>query len=325
MMDRRLLHTIDYENQTVEVDGKRYHIEDTNFPTVNREDPYALSDEETELMDKLQHSFFVSDKLRRHIDILLSHGCLYNVCNSNLMYHASVPLNEYGSLKQVLVGGRKFAGKELMHNIGMLMREAFNTDIPERAREYAVDYYTYVWCGPDSPLFDKSKMATFERYLIKDPNSHKERKGWYYQYRNDEATCDMILDAFGVTGKHRHIINGHVPVRAIDGENPIKANGKLMVIDGGLSKAYRSTTGIAGYTLVFHSRGFDLVQHEPFSSPEEAIRKGSDIISTTTLVELSSQRLYVKDTDKGKELKAQADELRELLYSYRHGLLKEHK
>ena len=168
-------------------------------------------------------------------------------------------------------------------------------------------------------------MATFERYLIKDPESHKERKGWYYQYRNDEATCDMILDAFGVTGKHRHIINGHVPVRAIDGENPIKANGKLMVIDGGLSKAYRSTTGIAGYTLVFHSRGFDLVQHEPFSSPEEAIRKGSDIISSTTLVELSTQRLYVKDTDKGKELKAQADELRELLYSYRHGLLKEHK
>lgn len=325
MTDRRLLHTIDYENHTVEVDGKRYHIEDINFPTVNREDPYALSDEETELMDKLQHSFFVSDKLRRHIDILLSHGCLYNICNSNLMYHASVPLNEDGSLKQVQIGDRKFAGKELMHNIGMLMREAFNTDIPERASEYAVDYYTYVWCGPDSPLFDKSKMATFERYLIKDPDSHKERKGWYYQYRNDEATCDMILDAFGVTGKHRHIINGHVPVRAIDGENPIKANGKLMVIDGGMSKAYRSTTGIAGYTLVFHSRGFDLVQHEPFSSPEEAICKGSDIISSTTLVELSTQRLYVKDTDKGKELKAQADELRELLYSYRHGLLKEHK
>ena len=325
MQDRRLLHTIDYNDGTVLVDGKRYKMNDLNLPTVNPEDPYRLSDEEEELMKKLVHSFRVSDKLKRHIGVILSHGCMYNVSNSNLMYHASVPLNEDGTLRQVLVKDERYAGKELMHKIGMLMREAFNSDTSDDVRQYAIDYYHYIWCGPDSPLFDKSKMATFERYFIDDPESHVEKKGWYFTYRDDEDTCDMIMDAFGVTGEHRHIINGHVPVRAAQGENPIKANGKLMVIDGGFSEAYRSTTGIAGYTLVFHSRGFDLVQHEPFSSPEEAVKNGTDIISSTTLVELSAHRLRVRDTDKGKELESQVKELRELLFAYRHGLLKEHK
>lgn len=325
MDGRRLLHTIDYSDGTVMVDGRRYKMNDLNLPTVDRDDPYLLSDEEEELMQKLVHSFRVSDKLKRHIGIILSHGCMYNVSNSNLMYHASVPLNEDGSLREVLVKDERYSGKELMHKIGMLMREAFNTDTDDDVRQYAIDYYHYIWCGPDSPLFDKSKMATFERYFIDNPESHVEKKGWYFTYRDSERTCDMILDAFGVTGEHRHIINGHVPVRAVHGENPIKANGKLMVIDGGFSEAYRSTTGIAGYTLVFHSRGFDLVQHEPFSSPEEAVKNGTDIISSTTLVELSAHRLRVRDTDKGKELQSQVRELRELLYAYRHGLLKEHK
>lgn len=325
MQGRRLLHTIDYEKGTVLVDGKRYRMNDLNFPTVDPEDPYRLSDNEEKLMRKLVHSFRVSDKLKRHIGVILSHGCMYNVSNSNLMYHASVPLNEDGTLREVLVKEDRYAGKDLMHRIGLLMREAFNTDTDPDVRQYAIDYYHYIWCGPDSPLFDKAKMATFERYFIDDPESHKEKKGWYFTYREREETCDMIMDSFGVTGEHRHIINGHVPVRATQGENPIKANGKLMVIDGGFSKAYRSTTGIAGYTLVFHSRGFDLVQHEPFSSPEEAVKNGTDIISSTTLVELSTHRLRVRDTDKGNELASQAKELRELLFAYRHGLLKEHK
>lgn len=325
MQDRRLLHTIDYTEGTVLVDGKRYRMNDLNFPTIDRDDPYKLSVEEDDLMRKLIHSFRISDKLKRHIDVILSHGCMYNITNSNLMYHASVPMNVDGTLRKVLVKDQRYSGLELMRNIGALMREAFNNDTDPEVRQYAVDYYHYIWCGPDSPLFDKSKMATFERYFIDDPESHVEKKGWYYTYRNDEKTCDMILDAFGVTGEHRHIINGHVPVRAVQGENPIKANGKLMVIDGGFSEAYRSTTGIAGYTLVFHSRGFDLVQHEPFSSPEEAVKNGTDIISSTTLVELSAHRLRVRDTDKGRELESQARELRELLYAYRHGIIKEHK
>ena len=221
------------------------------------------------------------------------------------------------------VCGKKYKGRGLLHKIGMTMREAFNDDSSEEERKYARDFFWYLWCGPDSPLFDKSKMATFERYFIDDPATHVEEKGWYFKLRNKEEVCDMILDAFGVEGEHRHIINGHVPVRAAKGESPIRANGKLMVIDGGFAKAYHNTTGIAGYTLVFHSSGFQLVQHEPFTSAEEAVRNGSDIVSTTQIVELSRHRMRVRDTDKGKELQAQIDELSELLYAFRHGIVKE--
>jgi fructose-1,6-bisphosphatase-3 len=207
----------------------------------------------------------------------------------------------------------------------MLMRSAFNNDTPKAELDYAVDYYWYLWCGPDSPLFDKSKMATFERYFLSDKEIQHEEKGYYYKLREQPEVCDRILDAFGVTGNHRHIINGHVPVKAVKGENPIKANGKMMVIDGGFAKAYHNTTGIAGYTLVYHSSGFQLVQHEPFTSAEEAVRNGSDIVSTTQIVELNQQRLRVRDTDKGEELQAQINELTELLYAYRHGFIKERK
>ena len=198
---------------------------------------------------------------------------MYGIYNSNLLFHASLPLNADGSLKEVDINGHKYSGRQLLHQIGMTMRAAFNDDTPENERTFARDYYWYLWCGPDSPLFDKSKMATFERYFIADTSTHKEEKGYYYKLRDNEDICNSILDAFSVKGSHRHIINGHVPVRISRGENPIKANGKLMVIDGGFAKAYHDTTGIAGYTLVFHSRGFQLVQHEPFTSAEEAIKK----------------------------------------------------
>jgi fructose-1,6-bisphosphatase-3 len=212
---------------------------------------------------------------------------------------------------------------ELMHNIGMLVRAAFNTDTDKEMRQYARDFFLYLWCGPDSPLFDKSKMATFERYFLIDKETYKEEKGYYFLLRDSEAICDRILDAFGVVGPNRHIINGHVPVHASKGENPIKANGKLMVIDGGFSEAYHHETGIAGYTLVYHSRGFQLVQHEPFMNVRDAIQRGQDIKSTTQLVELSAHRMLVADTDKGTELRKQIDDLRQLLYAYRHGILKE--
>lgn len=240
-------------------------------------------------------------------------------------FHASIPLNEDGSLKEVEVNGKLYSGPQLLKQIEMLLRSGYNTDTPEPERRNAIDYYLYAWCGPDSPLFDKSKMATFERYLIADKATHHEEKGHYYHLRGQEEVCDNILDAFEVTGEHRHIINGHVPVKAGDGENPVKANGKLMVIDGGFSKAYHATTGIAGYTLVYHSRGFELVQHEPFSSADEAVKNGTDIISINRLVELNSHRVRVRDTDRGKELTGQIQELRELLYAYRHGLIKERK
>lgn len=323
MDDRNLLHLIDMERKTVTIDGKDYPMPDVNFPTVDPADPYALSDEEAELVEKLVHSFKISDKLKRHIGIFFSHGCMYNVCNGNLLFHASIPMNEDGTLKEVEVMGRKYKGRELLHSVGMLMRAAFNNDTPREVRDYAVDYYFYIWCGPDSPLFDKSKMATFERYFLTDKAVRHEEKGHYYRLRQDPEVCDRLLDAFGVTGKHRHIINGHVPVKAGDGENPVKAGGKLMVIDGGFSKAYHDTTGIAGYTLVYHSRGLQLVQHEPFTSAEDAARNGSDIKSTTQIVELNADPVCVRDTDIGVELQGQIDELMELLFAYRHGIIKE--
>ena len=323
MQDRKLFEHIDFDRKLFVLDGKEYEMKDCNFPTVDPENPYALTREEAELVDKLNHSFAVSDKLKKHIGCLFQHGCMYGVYNSNLLFHASMPLNADGSLKEVDLGGTKYKGRELMHRVGMLMRAAFNDDTPADEREFACDYYWYLWCGPDSPLFDKSRMATFERYFIVDPETHKEEKGYYYKLRNREEVCDMILDEFGVTGEHRHIINGHVPVRINQGETPIRANGKLMVIDGGFAKAYHNQTGIAGYTLVFHSRGLQLVQHEPFTSAEEAIKNCTDIVSTTQLVELSQHRMRVRDTDKGRELLSQIRELTELLYAYRHGIIKE--
>ena len=325
MEGRNLLHLIDMEKKVVLIGGKEYPMPDVNFPTIDPADPYRLSDEEAELVEKLVHSFKISDKLKKHIGVFFSHGCMYNVCNGNLLFHASIPMNEDGTLKEVEVMGRRYKGKELLHNVGMLMRSAFNNDTPADVRDYAVDYYFYIWCGPDSPLFDKSKMATFERYFLTDKAVRHEEKGHYYRLRLDPKICDLILDDFGVVGKHRHIINGHVPVKAGDGENPIKAEGKLMVIDGGFSKAYHNTTGIAGYTLVYHSRGLQLVQHEPFSSAEDAARNGTDIKSTTQVVELNADPVCVRDTDIGGELQGQIDELLELLYAYRHGIIKERK
>ena len=324
MEDRCLLECIDFERGVCVINGKDYEMTSCNFPTIDPKNPFELTKEEHQLMEKLHHSFRVSEKLQKHIKMILSHGCMYTICNQNLLFHAAVPLNADGSLKEVeLYPGKYYSGKELMHRIGMMVRSAFQNDTPAEERRYARDYFLYLWCGKDSPLFDKSKMATFERYFLKDKAMYKEEKGNYFQLRDNEAVCDRILDAFGVTGQNRHIINGHVPVHASKGENPIKANGKLMVIDGGFSEAYHSETGIAGYTLVYHSRGFQLVQHEPFTSPQDAIQRGIDIKSTTQLVELSTHRMLVADTDKGEELRQQIEDLRQLLYAYRHGILKE--
>jgi fructose-1,6-bisphosphatase-3 len=298
-------------------------MKDTFLPTLDPAHPFELTPEEAELVRQLHHSFRVSDKLQKHVKCLFTHGCMYAIYNGNLLFHASVPLNADGTLKEVDLNGQRYSGRELLHQIGMTMRAAFNADTPREEKRFAKDYFWYLWCGQDSPLFDKDRMATFERYFLCDKSTHEERKGYYYQLRDNAEVCDRILDAFGVEGKHRHIINGHVPVRVAGGESPIKADGRLMVIDGGLSKAYHNTTGIAGYTLVFHSRGFELIQHEPFESADDAIRRGTDIVSSKQIVELSGRRLRVRDTDKGRELLSQIQELKHLLYAYRHGILKE--
>ena len=324
MNDRCLFEHVDYQNGTIELQGKTYKMSSCSFPTINPAAPSELSPEEEILISKLHHSFSVCEKLHKHIRVMLQHGCMYGIYNNNLLFHASCPLNEDGSLKEVeIYPGKKYSGRALMHHTGMQIRTAFQQDSAPEERDYAIDYFLYLWCGPDSPLFDKSKMATFERYFIADKETHVEEKGYYFKLRDNEEVIDHILDAFGVVGSNRHIINGHVPVRTLKGENPIKANGKLMVIDGGFSKAYHNETGIAGYTLVYHSRGFQLVQHEPFTSTEDAIQRGTDIKSTTQIVEMSNRRMLVADTDIGVELRRQIDDLEELLYAYRHGYIKE--
>ncbi len=324
MTDRAVLRHIDYTRGVITLDGKEYQLTSNEFPTIDPNNPLELTPEEKMLAKRLRHSFKVSEKLQRHVRLLLQHGCMYAIYNNNLLFHASVPLNDDATLKEVEVfPGQTLSGRKLLHKIGMLVRTAYQKDAEPEEREYAIDYFLYLWCGPDSPLFDKSKMATFERYFIAEKETHKEKKGNYFTLRDNEAVVDSILDAFDVKGENRHIINGHVPVHVANGENPIKANGKLMVIDGGFSEAYHKETGIAGYTLVYHSRGFQLVQHEPFASAMDAIRTGRDIKSTTQIIEMSSHRMLVADTDKGVELNKQVADLEELLYAYRHGIIKE--
>ena len=326
MAHRDMLRNIDFRKGSCYIDGIEYEMKSNFFPTIDPNNPNKLSDEEETLMQKLQHSFAVSEKLHKHIRLMLNHGCMYTVCNGNLLFHASIPLNDDGTMKEVeLTPGHFYKGKELMERTGMMIRSAFNNDTDPEGRAHAIDYFLYLWSGPCSPLFDKSKMATFERYFLKDESTYKEEKGNYFKLRDDETICDRILDAFEVRGENRHIINGHVPVHASKGENPIKAGGKLMVIDGGFSRAYHKETGIAGYTLVYHSRGFQLVQHEPFTSAADAVESGTDIISTMQIVEMSSHRMLVADTDKGAELRTQIEDLHKLLYAYRHGIIKEKK
>lgn len=324
MEKRNLLHCIDFEKGTVRIEGKSYKMKDCHFPTIDPANPYQLTPEEANLIRHLHSSFTGSEKLRRHIRCMLHHGSFYLARNNNLLYHASIPLNEDGSFRKVRVENEFFSGRALLNRLDRLVQLAcrkVNQDHP--GKQYAVDFMWYLWCGPDSPSFDKSRMATFERYLLSDKEPQKEEKGWYYRLSDSEDVCRNILKEFDLDPSTGHIINGHVPVKIIKGEKPVKAGGRLLVIDGGFSKAYQPETGIAGYTLVFHSRGLQLVQHNPFESRQKAIEEGCDIISNTVLAEWGSRRLQVKDTDKGRELIAQVHDLQQLLLAYRRGLIRE--
>ena len=323
MTDRLLLDKIDYTKGICTIGGKRYTMRECHFPTIDPADPYKLSVEESEVIERIAHSFTTSEKLQRHIRCLLDNGSMYLVYNGNLLFHASVPMNPDGTLKEVFLYDGLYKGRSLLDKVDALIRAAHSTDSEPHMRDFAVDYLWYLWCGKDAPTFDKDRMATFERYFLKDKSIMKETKGSYYTLRNEDATVDLLLSEFGVEGDHRHIINGHIPVKTLKGENPMKAGGRLIVIDGGFSKPYQSQTGIAGYTLVYHSRGMSLVEHQPFTSTEEAIRNGSDIKSTHHLVETSSERIYVRDTDKGRDIRRRIDSLRKLLFAYQNGMIKE--
>ncbi len=328
MTDRLLLDKVDWEKKTVTLEGAEHPLLVADWPTVDPADPYRLTPEEEALVQTLHASVMQSEKLRRHISFLLSHGSFYLAANGNLLYHASMPLNEDGTLREVNVLGHRFKGRALLDRLDALVNYACTEGSAGREGAAplhggAVDYMWYLWCGPDSPSFDKARMTTFERYLIADKATHREEKGWYYRLSDNPEVVGMILEEFGLDPDHGHIINGHVPVKTIKGEKPVRAGGKLLVIDGGFSKAYQSETGIAGYTLVFHSRGLQLVQHTPFESRRSAIDHGDDIISTTVLAEYNAQRLRVADTDKGAELREQIADLQDLLAAYRFGLIKE--
>lgn len=325
MADRNLLHLIDFKKGTITVDGKEHELLDKHLPTIDPKNPYALTEEEEELMDMLQRSFVRSEKLDKHMRCLFEKGSFYTICNSNLLFHASIPLNADGTLKKTLIDGQEFSGRQLLDKAERMVRTAFFKDKAVEPATYALDYMWYLWCGKNSPAFDKSRMTTFERYFIADKDTHKEGKGEYYSHRDKEEVCLMLLDEFGVQGKHRHIINGHVPVKKRKGESPLKANGRLLVIDGGFSRAYQPETGIAGYTLVYNSHGMQLVQHEPFTTSQVAITKGIEIKSTNMLVEYDSQRMMVKDTDIGVKLKKQVEDLKKLLMAFRRGLIKQQR
>ena len=324
MEDRNLLHRINFDKGTITLpDGGEHEMKDMNFPTIDPKDPYKLTDEEDDLVERLMHSFMHSEKLKKHLNCLYSKGSMYLTINQNLLYHASIPLNKNGEFKKVNIQGKDYSGKLFMDKVDRLIRTAYFEKEDLKARDFALDYMWYLWCGKDSPLFDKSAMTTFERYFIADKATHTEEKGYYFDYQDERETCEMILKEFGLEGRDTHIINGHVPVKAAKGETPMRADGKLIVIDGGFSRAYQSSTGIAGYTLIFNSQGIQLVQHEPFESAKAVIEKGSDIQSVTVIREFISHRMLVRDTDNGKLLISQVEELKKLLDAYRLGLIKE--
>lgn len=322
MDDRLLLDKINLNDGTITVDGKTYPLTDTNLPTLNPDDPYALSIEEEELMTQLLRSFRKSEKLQKHLRMLYRHGSLFLVRNNFLLYHAAVPLNADGSFTEVEVLGVKAKGRELMERIDEAVRLAYFGEGKTKAD--ALDYMLYLWEGPLSPLYNKDKMTTFERYFIDDKAIWHEEKGAYYELANRRDICEQILREFGLEPENSRIVNGHIPVRTIKGETPARAEGKRFVIDGGFSKPYQEKTGIAGYTLIYNSFSIQLVEHEEFESREQAIRSGSDIHNRIQLTDFSSKRMLIRDTDMGKQLLEQISDLELLLDAYRTGRIKEH-
>lgn len=323
MDDRLLLDKVDYQNKTVEIDGVTCPMLDTDFPTVDPKDPYALTPQEDALINTLTRSFRHSEKLQRHVRFLYSKGSLYRVYNGNLLFHGCIPMAADGRLLSFSVGCKDLSGKEFLDYADLTARRAYYNRPGSPERQFGMDFLWWLWCGRNSPIFGRDRMTTFERRFVEDESTHTETKNAYYTLYNDPAVCEGILREFGLEEAHSHIINGHVPVKSRKGESPVKGGGRLIVIDGGFCKAYQKTTGIAGYTLIYNSACFRLVAHQPFAGREEAIRKNWDITSTSQIFDRLERRATIHDTDNGRRMQDQVDDLLDLLRAYRSGAIVE--
>ena len=323
MSDRLLLDKIDYENKCITIGDVTYPLEDTDFPTVDPKDPYTLSAEENAVIDELTNSFQRSEKLQRHVRFLYSKGNLYKVYNGNLLLHGCVPMTDDGELMRFSIGCEGLSGKAFLDYAEQTARRAYYNKPGSPERQFGMDFLWWLWAGRNSPIFGRDRMTTFERRLIKDESSWTEPKNAYYTLYNSPDMCDMILQEFGLTDPHCHIINGHVPVKAKKGESPFKGEGKVIVIDGGFCKAYQPTSGIAGYTLIYNSNCMRIVSHQPFSGRQNAIHENLDILSTTEVFEVMKSRVKVAQTDRGRQLQSQIDDLNDLLIAYKTGAVTE--
>ena len=323
MDDRLLMDKIDYANQSITIGDVTYHLDDCDLPTVDPADPYKLTDEELSVIDQLAESFRQSEKLQRHIRFLYSKGSLYKIHNGNLLFHGAIPMTEDKQLTEISIGGKVRKGKEFMDFADQCARQAYYAKRGTPEWQFGLDFLWWLWCGRNSPIFGKDRMTTFERRLIADESAWTEPKNPYYKHYNDPEVVDMLLAEFGLHGPHCHIINGHVPVKTKKGESPLKAGGKLVVIDGGFCKAYQKTSGIAGYTLIYNSRNYRIVSHQPFDGRQNAITLNHDIDSYSVVFDTLEKQAKVAQTDNGVELQAQVNDLMDLLSAYRAGLVNE--
>ncbi len=322
MEERLLLDKINYDTYEIELGGKKYKLKDTYFPTIDPKDPYKLTEKELNVVNKLVKGFENSEKLQEHIKFLYAKGNIYKVYNDNLLIHGCIPMDLEGNFISGTIKGEHLKGKKYLDYIERIARQGYFADKNSEDRKYGEDYLWYLWCGANSPIFCKNAMKTFERYFLDDKSLKEERKNAFYELSQNEDQCIKILEEFGINKENGHIISGHVPVKLGKGESPIKANGKLLIIDGGLSKSYQKVTGIAGYTLIYSSYGLTLAEHEPFTSTEDAIIKETDLHSFTRIVE-KVERKRISDTDIGKELREQIEDLEKLLEAYKSGIVKE--
>lgn len=323
MSDRLLLDKIDYEKKCITINGTTYTLEDTDFPTVDPNDPYTLTEEEESVINQLTTSFQRSEKLQNHVRFLYSKGSLYKVFNGNLLFHGCIPMTETGELKTFTIGGKPRKGKEFFDYVDTAARQAYYYKSGTPERKLGMDLLWFLWAGRNSPIFGRERMTTFERRLIRDESSWTEAKNSYYTFYQDPAVCDALLKEFGLEGPHCHIINGHIPVKSKKGESPIKGGGKLLVIDGGFCKAYQPTTGIAGYTLIYNSWVLRIVSHEPFCGRKMAIEHNIDIASSSKVFERMEARIKIAQSDIGRKLQSQADALHALVEAYKSGAVPE--
>lgn len=323
MDDRLLLDKMNLKNGSVIIEGKEYALSCKSFPTIDPKNPYKLTADEADLMNKLKRSFIKSEKLQRHINFMYSQGSMYLPYNGLLLFHGAIPMDKNAEFKEVNVEGKMLKGKALLDHFDILARRAYYEKGNAKRKEQDLDLFWYLWCGPESPLFGKKKMTTFERYFVADKATHKEERNAYYHHRDEQKNIQKILKEFDLDPKKGHVVNGHVPVKVRKGESPVKAGGQLIVIDGGMSKAYQKVTGIAGYTLIYNSYGLVLVAHQPFESKRKAVESGQDIVSHVTQLDQVKERKRVADTDIGAQLKQQIFDLKMLLAAYRMGIIKE--